>query len=158
MSTAREVTRGLRLLQDRGVAYEVVPYLYKRKGAGRAADAVGWAERQTITSLVVQTGAKELTFALVPADRDLSTRKLGRLLGVKTVNMASVNEAERRTGYKEGGISPLGSYAALPVVLEETLLAHDRVLINAGRRGVLVSLSPWDLQELLQAEVADIVA
>ena len=119
---------------------------------------MGWEPGQTIKSLVVQTGPRDLCFVLVPGDRDLSTKKLARALGVKTVDLAPVRDAERLTGYKEGGISPFGSYAALPVVLEETLLERERVLINAGRRGVLVALDPWDLQAVLDAQVEDVIA
>ena len=149
-------TRGIKLLEQKGAAFEVVEYVYKRKGAGRAADAGGWDEAQVGKSLVVTAG-RDFWFVLVPADRDLSLKKLARLLGVKAVEMASVRDAERLTGYVEGGISPFGSYAALPVVMEQGLLEHDRVLINAGHRGVLVALSPWDLQDLLGAEVEDVV-
>lgn len=150
-------TRGIRFLEDKGIAFEEVPYLYKKKGAARAAEAVGWAEEQTIKSLVVRTGDKELYFVLVPAHLDLSTKKLARVLGVKSAELASVRDAERLTGYVQGGISPFGSYTSFPVIMEETLLEHDRVVINAGRRGVLVALSPWDIQELLKAEVEDVV-
>jgi Cys-tRNA(Pro)/Cys-tRNA(Cys) deacylase len=150
-------TRGIKVLEEHGAAFEVVEYLYKQKGAGRAADAVGWSEDQVIKSLVVAAG-RDFWFVLVPAHRDLSLKKLARLLGVKSVEMATVRDAERLTGYVEGGISPFGSYAALPVVMEERMLEHDRVLINAGHRGVLVAMSPWDLQELLSARVEDVVA
>ena len=151
-------TRGIKYLREQGVAFEEVDYLYKQKGARRAASAVGWLESQVIKSLVTRAGERDFRFVLVPADRDLSLKKLARLLGVKQVTLAEVRDAERLSGYVQGGISPFGAYAALPVVLEETLLEHERVVINAGRRGVLVALSPWDLQELLHAEVADIVA
>jgi len=151
-------TRGIRFLEERGAQFEEVDYVYKRKGAGRAAHAVGWREDQVIKTLVVRTGPRDFLFALLPADRDLSTRKLARLLEVKSVDLAEVRDAERLTGYVEGGISPFGSYAALPVVMEEQLLGHERVLINAGRRGVLVALSPWDLAELLGARVEALVA
>lgn len=150
-------TRGIKLLEQRGVAFEVVEYLYKQKGAGRAAEAAGWSEDQVIKSLVVTAG-RDFWFALVPSHRELSLKKLARLLGVKSVEMAAVRDAERLTGYVEGGISPFGSYTALPVLMEETVLEHDRVLINGGHRGVLVAMSPWDLQELLSARVEDVVA
>lgn len=150
-------TRGIRFLEEAGVTFEIVEYLYKERGAGRAAAAVGWSEEQTIKSLVVRTGPREHWFALVPAHRELSTRKLARALGAKQVELADPKDAERLTGYVTGGISPFGAYTRLPVVLEETLLLHEQVLINAGHRGVLVALSPWTLQELLQAEVEDIV-
>lgn len=151
-------TRGTRYLEEQGVAFTPVEYLYKRKGASRAALAVGWDERQVIKSLVIRVTDRDLRFTLVPAHCELSLKKLARLLEVKAVEMAPVRDAERLTGYVQGGISPLGSWAALPVIMEETLLEHDQVVINAGRRGVLVALSPWDLQDLLDAAVADIVA
>jgi Cys-tRNA(Pro)/Cys-tRNA(Cys) deacylase len=151
-------TRGTRVLDELGTRYEVVEYLYTRKGAGRAADAVGWDESQVVKTLVVETGARSFHFVLVPADRDLSTRKLGRLLEVTSAALASVRDAERLTGYVEGGISPFGSYTRLPVIMEERLLECDRVLVNAGHRGVLVALDPWDLQQALDAGVEDVVS
>ncbi len=151
-------TRGIRSLREKGIPFEEVDYIYKKKGASRAAQAVGWAEEQTIKSLVVRTGEKDLYFVLVPSHLELSLKKLARLLNVKSVEMASVRDAERLTGYKEGGISPFGAYADFPVVMEQTLLEHERVVINGGRRGVLVALSPWDIQELLNAAVEDVVS
>ena len=151
-------TRGLRFLRERGVEFRVVEYLYTQKGAGRAADAVGWPEERVIKSLVARVPPKQFLFALLPANADLSLRKLARILGVKQADMAETKDAERLTGYAAGGISPFGSYAALPVVLEQSLLEHDEVLINAGHRGVLVALSPWTLQELLDARVEDVLA
>ena len=150
-------TRGIALLEEQGVEFEVVEYLYKQKGAGRAARAIEWSERQVIKSLVFKVDDRDHRFALVPADRELSTKKLARLLGVKQVEMARPRDAERLTGYVAGGISPLGSYAALPVIMEETLLELERVVINAGRRGVVVALDPWELREVLGAEIEDIV-
>ena len=148
--------RGIRFLEDQGVDFQVVEYIYKKKGGQIAAQAVGWNDAQVVKSLVVKTGPKDYCFTLVPTDRDLSVKKLARMIGAKTVDMASVRDAERLTGYVEGGISPFGSYTPLPVYLEEALLEHDRVLINAGHRGLLVSLNPWDLQAILNAEVENI--
>lgn len=150
-------TRGIRFLRERGVAFRVVEYLYQQKGAGRAAEAVGWPEERVLKSLVARLPPKEFHFVLVPAHRELSTRKLARVLGARTAELAEPREAERLTGYVTGGISPFGSYAALPVVLEQTVLEHDEVLLNGGRRGVLVALSPWTLQELLDARVEDVI-
>ena len=150
-------TRGIRFLEDRSIDFDVVEYVYKRKGALRAADAVGWDERAVVKSLVVDTRARGLYFVLVPAHRELSTKKLARVFGVKSVFMAQIRDAERLTGYVQGGISPFGSFTAFPVVMEETLLEQERIAINAGKRGVLVVLSPWDVQELLEADLEDII-
>ncbi len=150
-------TRGIRWLDDHHVAHRVVEYLYKQKGAGRAAAAIGMAEELVVKSLVLEAGG-DLRFALLAADRELSLKKLARLWGLREVQLAAVRDAERVTGYKEGGISPLGSWTALPVVMDEALFEHAEILVNGGHRGVLVGLDPWALQELLDAAVEDISA
>ncbi len=62
--------------------------------------------------------------------------------------MADPAEAERATGYVVGGISPLGSRRALPVVVDAAALEHETVLVSAGRRGLQVELAPRDLVRL----------
>jgi Cys-tRNA(Pro)/Cys-tRNA(Cys) deacylase len=149
-------TRGLRALRDAGVEHEVVEYLYKQKGAGRAAAAVGWSEDRVVKTLVVRASTGAHLFVLAPASREVSLKKVARALGVAEVVMAAANAAARLTGYAPGGISPFGSYAALPAIVDESLFEHDRVAINAGRRGVLVALDPRAIQALLGAAVEDV--
>ncbi len=43
---------------------------------------------------------------LMHGDREVSTKMLARVLGVKTVTPCSTEKAERVTGYQVGGISP----------------------------------------------------
>jgi prolyl-tRNA editing enzyme YbaK/EbsC (Cys-tRNA(Pro) deacylase) len=49
-----------------------------------------------------------------------------------------------------GGISPFGTKKHLPVYVEETILSLPRIFINAGRRGLLVEMSPADLVKVLK--------
>ena len=57
--------------------------------------------------------------------------------------------AQRHTGYLIGGISPFGTRKVLPVYVEESILELPRIFINAGRRGLMVELSPQDLLQVL---------
>jgi len=50
-----------------------------------------------------------------------------------------------------GGTSPFGIRKAMPVYVEETVLALPRIYINGGRRGFLVGIDPAVLTALLQA-------
>jgi Cys-tRNA(Pro)/Cys-tRNA(Cys) deacylase len=70
--------------------------------------------------------------------------------------MAPPAEAEKVTGYKVGGISPFAQRRKLPVVIEETLLCLDRIVVNGGRRGVLVEMATEDVVRLLDATPADV--
>jgi Cys-tRNA(Pro)/Cys-tRNA(Cys) deacylase len=72
------------------------------------------------------------------------------------VDLAEQTHAEKVTGYHVGGISPFGTRRHLPVVIEESLLALDRMSVNAGRRGLLVEMATEDLVRLLEARPANI--
>jgi prolyl-tRNA editing enzyme YbaK/EbsC (Cys-tRNA(Pro) deacylase) len=41
-----------------------------------------------------------------------------------------------------GGTSPFGTRKAMPVYVEETILALEKIYINGGRRGYLVGIDP----------------
>ncbi len=108
-------------------------------------------------SLVAKAG-DELVFALVPADSELSLKKLAAAAGAKHAVMAQPRDAERVTGYQVGGISPLGSRKALRVFLDSGSAAFERVCLNAGNRGHIVELGTADLVRVTDATVCDLRA
>jgi len=149
-------TRAIRFLTQLAVPFEVIPYEHLEKGARFAAQATGFALAQTVKTLVVAGDGDRYVLALMPGDRQLSEKRLAKVLGFKRVAMADTVGAERFTGYKVGGISPFGTQRPLPVVMEQTLLAHAQVLINAGQRGMMLRMSPADIVKALNAMVAQL--
>ena len=100
---------------------------------------------------------KSAFLVLMHGDREVSTKQLARLLAVKTVTTASEAAVTKYTGYVAGGVSPFGTKQRLPVYVESTVLALDRMFINGGKRGFLVELNPTELRkvlELTEVEVA----
>ena len=89
---------------------------------------------------------------LMHGDKHVSTKALARQLGVKAIEPCEIAVAERHTGYQVGGTSPFGVRRAMPVYVEETILALPRVYLNGGRRGFLVSIAPEVLTTLLDAK------
>ena len=67
-------------------------------------------------------------------------------------------DAERISGYKTGGVSPLDQTRKIPAVIEEHALEHDLVYVNGGKRGLQVRLHLPDLVSALNATVVRIVA
>ncbi len=55
------------------------------------------------------------------------------------------------TGYKVGGISPLGTRTTLPVYFESSILDLENIYINGGKRGMLVKVEPASLKSELNA-------
>jgi Cys-tRNA(Pro) deacylase len=64
--------------------------------------------------------------------------------------------AERHTGYQVGGTSPFGTRKPLPVYVERSILELERIYLNGGRRGFLVSLDPRTAVEALGATLVDV--
>ena len=114
------------------------------------AEALGIDPQRLYKTLVASVDGKLQVF-VIPADRRLDLHAIG-----KRVAMAERVEAERATGYVAGGISPLGQRRHLPTTIDETALAHETILVSAGRRGLQIELDPRDLARLSDARVAPI--
>jgi Cys-tRNA(Pro) deacylase len=125
-------------------------YAYEEHGGtARAASELGVEEHCVIKTLVFQTDAKKPFIVLMHGDREVSTKELARILGVKSVTPVDHAAAQRLTGYMVGGISPFGTKSQLPIFAESTIISLEKILINGGKRGFLVELSPNDLEKLI---------
>ncbi|MBW6419085.1 Cys-tRNA(Pro) deacylase [Celeribacter sp. PS-C1] len=156
MSTATPATR---FLDRQGLSYEVLEYDY---GGGdgpiglQAAEAIGWAPERVFKTLMVELDGKPAC-AVIPADRSLSMKKFAKAIKGKSAEMMAPVKAERLTGFHTGGISPFGQKKAVPTVFDDTILAVEApVVINGGKRGLMVCLDPGPAIAVLRASVASI--
>ena len=84
-------------------------------------------------------------------------KKLAAALGGKSAHMMKPRDAERLTGYKVGGISPLGQRKHVPTALDELATLYDEIFLNGGQRGLQIRIRPDDLVKALDCVVADLV-
>jgi len=127
-------------------------YAYEEHGGTRVSShELGVDEHQVVKTLIMETDAKQPLIVLMHGDREVSTKRLARQLGVKSVAPASPAAVEKHTGYVPGGVSPFGTRHPLDVYMEESVLTLDAIHLNGGRRGFLVRISPLDVQRLLGA-------
>jgi Cys-tRNA(Pro) deacylase len=92
---------------------------------------------------------------LMHGDREVSTKNLARQIGCKTVAPCSPEVAQKHTGYQVGGTSPFGTRKKLPVYAERTIADLDRLYINGGARGFLVSIAAADLMRVLSPSLVE---
>lgn len=143
-------TKAIRFLREQGVDFVEHPYRYEdRGGTETAAKALGVDEHLTIKTLVMEDENKKPLIVLMHGDKEVSTKELARIIGVKSVTPCSPDVAYKHTGYMVGGISPFGTRKKLPVYVEETILTLPCIYINAGKRGLLCEISPQELLRLL---------
>ncbi len=145
------ITPAVRTLRAANVPFTDHLYAYEEKG-GTAVSAreLGVDEHCVIKTLIMEDDGKQPLIVLMHGDRQVSTKELARLLGVKTVTPCTPDTANRHSGYLVGGTSPFGTRKAMPIYMEETILELPRIYINGGKRGYLVGLDPRDVVRLLK--------
>jgi Cys-tRNA(Pro) deacylase len=158
MSSKRNpTTRAVLALRAAGVDFGEHPYAYEHKGGTRVSSReLGVDEHAVIKTLVMQDDDRKPLVVLMHGDMTVSTKALARHLGVKKVFPCDPTVAEAHTGYKVGGTSPFGMTHPLPVYLELGIVALDRLYINGGSRGFLVSMTPDELMRVLTPELVDV--
>ncbi len=153
-------TQGTLALQKLGVALSLHPYVYDgqapRVGLAAAA-ALGIDAAATFKTLMLEVDGRPVC-VVIPADREASLKKVAAVFSGKAAAMLAVPAAERLTGYRVGGIGPFGQKRRVPTALDETAQLYERIYINAGQRGLLLSLAPADAIRAAAMRVADLTA
>ena len=145
------ITAAVRALRQAGVAFTEHPYTYVEHGGTAAfAAQAGLGEHAVVKTLVMEDDAKKPLVVLMHGDREVSTKELARLLGVKSIRPCAPDAAERHSGYMVGGTSPFGLRKPMPVYVEGTILELPKIYVNGGKRGFIVGLEPKDLVRLLE--------
>jgi Cys-tRNA(Pro) deacylase len=146
-------TPATQFLRKHKVAFSEHPYEYEEHG-GTAVSArkLGVDEHAVVKTLVMQDEAARPLIVLMHGDCKVSTKNLARAIPCKSVEPCKPEVAQRQSGYQVGGTSPFGTRKALPVYVEESILAQAKIYINGGRRGYLVGIAPQVLVDLLAAQ------
>ena len=144
------VTPAVLALKKNRVDFIPRSYRYEEHGGTRvSARELGVPEHEVIKTLVMEDEGGSALIVLMHGDKEVSTKALARILGVKSVRPCDPKTAERHTGYRVGGTSPFGTKKPLPVYMEETIPGLPRILINAGSRGLLAEMPPSELVRVL---------
>jgi Cys-tRNA(Pro) deacylase len=150
-------TPAIHFLRKHGVAFTEHTYRYEDRGGTRVSSReLGVDEHAVIKTLLMQDDRKQPLLVLMHGDREVSTKNLARQIGAKSIEPCEAAVAERHTGYMVGGTSPFGTRKALPVFLERSIALLDRVYINGGRRGFLVSLDPSEIVRVLKPTLVEV--
>ena len=140
------------MLKANKVTFTEHPYDYlEHGGAQHSAVMLGVDPFTVVKTLIMQDQDAKPLVVLMHGNRKVSTKNLARQIGAKAVEPCKPDVANKHSGYLVGGTSPFGTRRQMPVYVEESVLALPRILINGGRRGYLVGLTPDVCVQLLNA-------
>jgi Cys-tRNA(Pro) deacylase len=143
-------TQAIRVLREHGADFTLRHYKFEEKGGTEvAARELGVDENLVVKTLVMEDEAGSAFLVLMHGDKQVSTKTLARVLGVKSVRPCEPHVAHKHTGYFVGGISPFGTRKRLRVFVEQSILELSKIYINAGKKGLLAEMYPGDLKKTL---------
>jgi Cys-tRNA(Pro)/Cys-tRNA(Cys) deacylase len=151
-------TNAARLLDARGIAYEVREYEVDPDDlmAESVAKKIGLPAEQVFKTLVARGDKNGICFAVVPGDQQLDLKALAQLTGDKKIDTVPLKEVQPLTGYIRGGVTALAAKKVYPVFADETIELFDVISISAGMRGAQLLLAPADYLRATGAKVGAI--
>lgn len=151
-------TPATKVLGTAGIPYALHPYQHDPDSSAygsEAAEKLGVDPKRVFKTLMAEVDG-ELVVAVVPVSGKLDLKALAATVGGKRAAMVDPVRAERATGYRVGGISPLGQKRQFPTVIDDSCLRFPSVLVSAGRRGLDLEVMPQRLIDILNARLAPI--
>jgi Cys-tRNA(Pro) deacylase len=146
------VTPATRFLKDNKIDFDQYEYEYEEKGGTKQSATELSVDEHSIIKTLIFSADGEIICMLMHGDYEVSTKELARQLGVKQVLQCDEKVATNATGYKFGGTSPFGTRKQIPVYIEKTILELERIYINGGKQGFIISVSPRIIINLLRAK------
>ena len=152
-------TNAARLLDQKKIAYELIPYEVDENdlGAEHIAQQLGQPIERLFKTLVLRGDKTGLIVCVIPGAEEVDLKKAAKVTGNKKVEMIHVKELLPLTGYIRGGCSPIGMKKALPTWFHESIMNYESVYCSAGQRGLQFRLAPADLVRAAGGTLADLI-
>ena len=154
--TKHSETPATSMLRQHSIAYTEHVYEYvEHGGTSVSSSSLGVAEHHVVKTLIFEDDKRQPLCVLMHGDRKVSAKELARQIGAKRVAPCKPEDATRHSGYQVGGCSPFGLRKPMPIYMEESILAIDRILINGGKRGFLVGLAPQNVVDVVKPKLVN---
>ena len=151
-------TMPMRVLDEKGIVYEVYQHAHKQYTAEGVAEDLGVPVAQVVKAMIVRCSGGRFVLVVVPGNARLSLKKVGAILGDKNVALASERDVQRVTGFQVGAVSVLGFRRDdVSAYIDRRVLELERVVISSGSPEAGLSLSSDGLLQALEgAQIGDI--
>ena len=160
MATKINKTNAARILDQKKIKYELVPYEVDENdlAATHVAAQLGEDIEQVFKTLVLRGDKNGLLVCVIPGDKEVDLKKAAKISCNKKVEMIAMKELLPLTGYIRGGCTPIGMKKPYPTWIHHTATNFPFIYISAGQRGLQLKLNPDDLMNAFGITSADLIA
>lgn len=154
-----EKTNACRILERKGVKFEVVEYDVDpdHLDALHVAQNLGQDISTVFKTLVLQGDKTGYFVCVVQGDKEVDLKKAAKLSGNKKATMIPMKDLLPLTGYIRGGCTAIGMKKNFPTFLDVHALNQEYIYVSAGKRGMQIKLSPSDYISATGAVTGDII-
>lgn len=151
-------TNAMRILERSKIPYKLNRYECKEFiDRVHIADMLGQRYDMSFKTIVtIGKSGGYYVFAL-PVDKELDLKKAAKAASEKNVELLPVKDINKVTGYIRGGCTPIGMKKQYPVIIHESALVFDEIIISGGRIGEQIFISPKDLLSVTNGKTADVI-
>jgi Cys-tRNA(Pro)/Cys-tRNA(Cys) deacylase len=151
-------TNAIRLLEVNKIPYEMVNYKINNDNYDAEQIALDNNIPQNLLykTLICIGVDKEIIVAVLPANEQLSIKKLEKVAGIKQINLLPTEDLMVKIGYIRGGCSPIAMKKKFPVYIQSSTDTNTMVWINAGKKGILLKMLLCDIILITDGQLADI--
>ncbi|WP_342546426.1 Cys-tRNA(Pro) deacylase [Paenibacillus sp. FSL P2-0089] len=151
-------TNAMRILDARKISYTIHSY-DNEDGLihGTAvAEKIGLPPEVVFKTLVAHSGPQPYVY-VIPVAEELDLKRAARAAGVKKIELLSLKDLLKHTGYVRGGCSPVGMKKLYPTFIHSSAAELETIAVSAGRIGVQMELEPKLLAEEVSAVFTELI-
>lgn len=120
----------------------------------KAAESLGVTHGEIAKSLLFKV-KDDFVMIVMAGDKRLDNRKFKDVFQTKA-KMPEMDEVMAVTGHPVGGVCPFGLPQPMPIYLDQSLQAYERVFPAAGEVNAAVELKVNELQEITGGQWVDV--
>lgn len=152
-------TNAMRLLDGAKIPYKAIEYEYDEKNllGVYIADCAGLPHEQVFKTLVAKGDKSGFLVFCIPVAEELDLKKAAAAVNEKSVEMISVKDILKTTGYIRGGCSPIGMKKQFVTVFDASALEHRKICFSGGRRGVQIKMQACDIEKIIKCSFENII-
>ena len=150
------VRRVEKFLKDFDKNQKIIVLNSSARTALEAATSLGCEVGAIVKSLLFKTESN-FTLCLVAGDKKASLNKIKKILSIKDVSMASVNDVKNVTGYTIGGVSPIGHLNKVYILIDKSLNRFNSLFAAAGHPNCVFEISFTDLLKITNGSSDEII-